>query len=177
MRPYCLLAAKLLKANWKVGSKTKGFSVIDAPSTLYAPGSLVYRSNYDPNDTKPTKLTLGFLCNPEYSIALYKKTPLASPTFKQVTVTNFGGGIFAGIPAVNKLVSLNAKLKAASSIIAVISDVNIYAFGLDDLAAIRGLLGSTCRNLVNKNVPSNAFQVTQVLQATVNVKVPNRCKC
>lgn len=75
------------------------------------------------------------------------------------------------MPAINKIASLKAKLKAASSIVAEISHVNIYAFGLDDLAKIRGKLGPICRGLVNGNVPSNAFQVTQALQATVEEKV------
>jgi hypothetical protein len=150
--------------------KSKGFTVIDSPSRLYGPGSLVFRRNYNPNDTT-AKLTLGYLCNPEYSTVLYEKTPRESPTLEQVSVTNFGGNISGGMPAISKIVDLNAKLKAASTIAAYISDVKIYAFGLDDLAAIKEPLGPRCRNLVNENVPKNAFQVSQVLQATVDVRV------
>jgi len=152
--------------------KSQGYALIDPPSTLYSPGTLVYRTNYDPKkDANATKLTLGFLCDPDYSIALYAKQPRSSPTVNQATVTNFGGTISAGIPALSRLLALNAKLKAASTITADIHDVNIYSFALDDLESIRDVLGPRCRKIVNANVPNNAYQVSEVLQASVDVSV------
>src|SRR4051812_33418206 len=127
--------------------QSKGFSILVPPSNLYAPGALVYRSNYDPKDQKPTRLSLGFLCNPEHSIDLYKTKARHSETLNQATVTNFGGSISAGVPALQKVVDLNAKLKAASSITANIYDANIYAFAKDDLDSIRDLLGPRCRKI------------------------------
>ena len=37
--------------------RSKGFSILVPPSNLYAPGALVYRSNYDP-EQKPIKPTM-----------------------------------------------------------------------------------------------------------------------
>jgi hypothetical protein len=88
----------------------------------------------------------------------------------QYTVTNFSGSLSAGIPALSRLVDLNAKLKGATTITADISDVRILTFGEDDLEAIRNLMGPTCRKLVNDNAEQhNAYQVTEALQSTVDV--------
>lgn len=151
--------------------KSQGFTVLNPPTSLYVPGSLVYRSNYDPQDIHPTKVTLGFLCRPEYSVGLYNKNPIASATLQSATVTQFGGSISAGIPALSRLVNLNAKAKVASSISADIHDVTVKVFALDDLQAIRDQLGPNCRRIVNGNVPSNAYQVIEVLQASIDVTV------
>lgn len=148
-----------------------GFTVLQPPSNLYMPGSLVYRSNYDPKETKPTKVVLGFLCNREFSVDLYAKQPMSSPTTDQATITKFGGNISAGIPALTRVINLNAKLNAASTINVRIHDVKVYAFALDDLEAIKGKLGPVCRQIVNGHVPSNAYQVIQALEATVDVTV------
>jgi len=149
----------------------KGFSILVPPSTLYRPGTLVYRENYDPKDMKPTRLSLGYLCNPEHSIDLYKSKARESETLAQVTVTKFGGSISASVPALQKVVDLDGKVKAASSISANIYDAKIYAFAKDDLDSIRDLLGPRCRKIVNGNVPKNAYQVLQVLQASIDINV------
>lgn len=150
----------------------KGFSILQPPSRLFVPGSLVYRRNYDPKDTTLAKVTLDFLCNREFSVSLYDKQPTPSSGQDQFSVIKIGGNISAGLPTLGRLVALNAKLKAARSITLDVSNVTYYAFSKEDLGAIREKLGPKCRGYVNDNVASNnAYQVIQVLEATVNVVV------
>lgn len=87
-------------------------------------------------------------------------------------MTKFGGDVSAGIPALGRILDLNAKLKAARTVTVNFYDVHIQEFALPDLGAIRDLLGPKCREYVSGNVrTANAYQISAVLQATVDVTV------
>jgi len=152
--------------------RSRDFTVLNPPSNGYGPGSLVYRKNYDPKEEKPSKVALGYLCDPRYSTDLYALKPIASETLGQVSVTEFGGSMSAGIPALAKVANLDARLKAGSTITANISDARIVQFGKDNLWEIRNSLQRACRSIVNGNVATkNAYQVVQALQATIDINV------
>jgi len=148
---------------------SRGFKLIVPPSTLYVPGSLVNLQNYDPKDTNPKSVQLGFLCSPSYSVERYGKKPIASETLGEYTVTQLGGGFSATVPALKRIIDLSASAKGKMTLTGSVSNARIYAFAQDDLEFVRGMLGPQCRNIVNRNVPHNAFQVAQVLEASISV--------
>ena len=150
--------------------KARGFTVVVSPSTLYGPGSLVYRKNYEKGDTRPVRVALGYLCDPRY--VSYPKAPLEGETLGQFTITKFDGSISAGVPALRKALDLSAKLKGAARVTANIYDARVYAYAKENLAEIKSALGPGCRSIVNDNVrASNAHHVIQALRASVDIAV------
>lgn len=167
-----LAACQTTESEIEQAVKGYGFTFNIPPSTLYAPGTLVARLRYDPRDSDPKAVTLDFLCSPNFSVKLYKNPAQSSDTYWQATTRNFGGTLTGAVPVLQKVVDLNARLKAARSISATISDTRVHAYAPDDLASIRSGLGPECRNIVNKNIATqNAYQVSQVLEATVEITV------
>ncbi|AMN40836.1 hypothetical protein [Rhodoplanes sp. Z2-YC6860] len=149
----------------------RGFKLVVPPSRLYAPGSVVYLQNYNPRDRDPKAVQLGFLCNPEFSIAGYGKQPIMSGTLNGLSITKFGGAISGSMPVLKRIVDLSLNTKGKMTVTGNVSDARIYEFAQDDLEAIRGFLGPRCTKIVNRNVPHNAYQVAQVLEASIEVRV------
>ena len=148
------------------------FSRAVPPSTLYGPGSFVYRSKYTPSDTALRSVRLGYLCRPEYSIDRYDRKPLESASDSFALSSKLSGTFDVGVPALSKILDLNLKTNAAKSASITISDVKVFAYARDDLEIVRGLLGPVCQRIVARNIKAgNAYQIEQVLQATVNVKI------
>lgn len=53
-----------------------------------------------------------------------------------------------------------------------VADARIYTYARDELAEIRALLKSGCREIVRTNIrQGNAHQVVKVLEATVELKI------
>jgi hypothetical protein len=149
-----------------------GFQRNVPPSTLYGPGTLVYRQNYDPRVQNPGSVQIDYLCTTRYSVDLYEHKPRISDTESRDVANKIGGSFNLGLPALRTIFNLTATAKAARSVTATISDAKIYTYAPDELSEIRSLLRPVCRDIVNRNIASsNAYQVLKVLEATVDLRV------
>lgn len=149
-----------------------GFQRNVPPSTLYGPGTLVYRQNYDPKERNPASVQIDYLCTTRYSVDLYEHKPKFSETESRNVASKIGGSFNLGLPALQTIFNLTATAKVARSVTATVSDARIFTYAPDELAEIRNLLRPGCRDIVRRNVPSaNAYQVLKVLEATVDLKV------
>lgn len=149
-----------------------GFSRNLPPSTLYGPGSLVYRANFDPADTRMAEVRIDYLCTDRYSVALYPSPPRSSDTETQGLASQKGGSFALDLPALRSLFNVDLSANAAGSVVATIADTKILAYAPDELAEIRALLRPACRDSVQRNIKTNnAWQVAKVLQATVDLTV------
>ena len=149
-----------------------GFSRNVPPSTLYRPGTLVHRSNYDKTDSKLETVQIDFLCSARNSVDFYKFQPKISETESRDVASKVGASFNLGLPALKSIFNLQITAKAANSVVATVSDAKIYAYAPDELAEIRGALGPICRDLVNSNIlRDNTYQVAKVLEATVDLRV------
>lgn len=155
-----------------------GFSRNIPASTLYSPGALVAREQYDPTEKLPPKaVRLTDLCIRRYSLDRYDVKPSESPLESLALASQIGGSFTLGAPALKGLFKLNLTAKAARTVTATISETKVYAFSAEDRLAIRKLLGPDCRTIVNENVAKkNAYQVVRVLQATLDLKVDLNAK-
>lgn len=149
-----------------------GFQRNVPPSTLYGPGTLVYRQNYDSKVQNPASVQIDYLCTTRYSVDLYEHKPKISETESRDVASRIGGSFNLGLPALQTIFNLNATAKVAKSVTATVSDARIFTYAPDELAEIRSLLRPGCRDIVRRNIPSaNAYQVLKVLEATVDLKV------
>ncbi len=152
--------------------KSYGFSKLVPPSQLYGPGGLVYRANYDPDDARMSAVRLGYLCRPEFSVERYTSKPMESLSESSQLSSKLEGTFDLGVPVLNQLLGLNISASAARSASVTVSNVKLYAYARDDLKAIRGLIGSDCKSILRANIKTNnAYQVEQVIQASVSIKI------
>lgn len=154
------------------GISSYGFSRNIPPSTLYQPGSLVVRRDYNQNDDRMAQVRLGYLCANRYSVALYPNPPATSASDAQGSNTLRGGNFTLDLPALKSLFNVSLSAGVTETAVASITDTRILAYAADELQEIRALLGPVCRSLVKDNIRTgNAWQVEQVLEASVDVTV------
>lgn len=174
----CLLAALPLAACQDEDRQLEGiivkygFSRNVPPSTLHGPGLLVAKENYDPSDQNPRSVQLATLCAARYSVDLYGFRPTPSETESRDVASQIGGSFSIEAPALKTLFNLAATARAARSAVVTVADARIYTYARDELAEIRALLKSGCREIVRTNIrQGNAHQVVKVLEATVELKI------
>jgi hypothetical protein len=149
-----------------------GFTRNIPPSTLYGPGTVVYRENYDPRDTAPKTAQLGYLCDRQYPNTAYPIEPVRSDTESRDIASKLGGRFSIGAPALKSLLDIDLGLSASDTVNVAIRDVSIAAYSIEALDAIQATLGERCRKIVNRNIRKrNAYQVVKVLQASVDFEI------
>jgi hypothetical protein len=138
-----------------------------AAGARFTPGSFVARTNYNPQESNPSRASLQSLCIPKYSTNLLE-SPLEAekiPLFgnrEKVTAeeleTNFG---------------LPATAKVASSSSLVITNVDILSTDRSQMQEIRDKIGPDCRKIINANLASNrnSYQITSVLTGQLDLEI------
>ncbi|WP_181892945.1 hypothetical protein [Falsiruegeria mediterranea] len=148
------------------------FIRLNPPTTLYQPGSLVHRVNYDPRDRAPDDASLGFLCNPKYSTDLYEDAPLRSETESKQVSRRLSGSFSVSPVTLGQVFNLGATAAAAKTVQVSLRDATVSTYALDDLARIRAGLGPHCQATLQKNIrKQNAYQIQKILTANVSFKV------
>jgi hypothetical protein len=127
-----------------------------AAGARFTPGSFVARTNYNPQESNPSRASLQSLCIPKYSTNLLE-SPLEAEKIPLLE-TNFG---------------LPATAKVASSSSLVITNVDILSTDRSQMQEIRDKIGPDCRKIINANLASNrnSYQITSVLTGQLDLEI------
>lgn len=154
-----------------------GFVYNVPPTTLYGPGVLVFRRNYDPQLAKFTNVQLGPLCLSKYYIDRYPERPYESPTLDTDLRNRLGANVKIGLDAFKRLVGIELNPEIVRDAQISIRHARVLAYSDESLGDIKNLLTPKCLGYVNKNIrEKNAYQIDQVLEATIDYTVTFKAK-
>jgi hypothetical protein len=146
-----------------------GFVYNNPPTTLYGPGALVFRRNYDPKQAKFTSVQLGALCEPRFYLDKYEVRPSESPTLDTDLKNKIGGSFKVGFDALSALLGVQLSPEAMREAQISVKHARVLAYSDEALGDIRDLITPKCAGIVNKNIGlGNAYQVDRVLEASID---------
>ncbi len=122
--------------------------------------------------TRMAQVRLGYLCSNRFSVALYPNPPTPSPSNDQGINSPRGGNFTLDLPALKSLFNVSLSAGVTETAVASITDTRILAYAPDELQEIRAL--TEARLSLQRHgqyQDKNAWQVEQVLEASVDVTV------
>jgi hypothetical protein len=150
------------------------YIAITPSSNAYAPGSFVYRINFDPKILPITSTQLGFLCTPGFSTAKIDDAAIRTPMLGGLSGL-FGNAITLDRQFVHNNLVMPYTSQYSDGVVVRILDQATVGYSDEKLTLIRQKLGPDCSSSVKTGIAKgNAYQIASVYELRLQFEVRYR---